>query len=52
MIDLQGINQKNFENKINKLREKIIWLLENTKNLQRIKKSSAKEDLLGTYLFL
>ncbi len=50
-IDLRGINQKNFENKINKLQEKILWLLDNNINYQMTSQSSIDEALTGLFIF-
>ncbi len=50
MIDFRGINQTNFEDKINKLQKKIIWLLE--KNDQKMNnESSIDENLIGLFYF-
>ncbi|UJR23601.1 hypothetical protein I4U23_026590 [Adineta vaga] len=46
IIDLQDINQKNFEDKIKKLQEKLNWLLDNGRNSPRIPQSSNLIDSL------
>lgn len=50
MIDFRGINQTNFEDKMNKLQKKIIWLLE--KNDQKMNNESfIDENLIGLFYF-
>jgi hypothetical protein len=49
-IDLRGINQRNFEDKINKLHEKIIWLLENNINSEMKCQSPVDEPLIGLFI--
>ncbi|CAF3469503.1 unnamed protein product [Rotaria socialis] len=45
-IDLRGINQKNFLDKTNKLREKVIWLLDNQKDSELLSILPVHESLI------
>ncbi|CAF2939048.1 unnamed protein product [Rotaria sp. Silwood2] len=45
-IDLHGINQRNFKDKMNKLREKIISVLENKNDLKNLSWSSYSNNLI------
>ncbi len=50
IVDLQDLNQSNFETKIKKLQKKMVWLLDNDANSQITSRSSADEHLIGYFI--